>query len=155
MRPLPLHALRTHAPWGVHAPCFREGPLSTLTSRDYDLLPEAAREKRKADTCGKRTESRSANASAIVVEDLGEILNWETSWSTCTACFVSDKKPGPEEPDPGKWNSRLHCAIDVDFRPWIRSLPLTTNRQPDVAGDTPSKLSFRRTSRIGRRERKV
>jgi len=138
--------------WGVHAPCFREGPLSMSASRDYDLLRKAARKKREANSHGKRWNTVDAPEPAVVILKTWlkcRIETWNISWSMWVTRFVSDRKPFQENVIQEN-GTRLLYAINVDVCSWIHSLPLATCCQPDVADDTLSKLFFR----VGQHQRR-
>lgn len=80
--------------WGVHAPCFRKGPLSTSASWDYDLL----RKRRSA----KQTRAKNKILFQRLRRNCYRRLRWNvelrygTSWPTCEARLISDKKPSQE-----------------------------------------------------------
>lgn len=128
MRLLPVHALRTHV-----------GCSRTLLPRSstFHICVVRLRSSLRSGEGGTRSGLARKTAedlvpwtpkSTIIIENLGEL---RTSWSTCATHVSSRTKSRRGRTWTRK--TRLHCAIGVDFRLQIRSLPFTTCRQPDVA----------------------
>lgn len=102
--------------WGVHAPCFREGPLSVSASRDYHLLRKAAREEREADSHGKRRNIVSpmrSPESAVVILKTGWNVELRRILINVSDAFRT-KSPHPRR----WWSKKTELSTPLCYQYW-------------------------------------